>query len=135
MADGPTGPDFGAMLALNRFSQQGGGGGSPVIIAAVLPGGGKDIDVGRGASLKTGHGDSTFKATAQSRPGMLASLIKSMGLDGQSIMDGMKKVGDAGAVRQINSITEIQGQAATGGGSGSFVDNLGPRGGSDFSIG
>ena len=132
MADGPTGPDFGAMLALNRFSQQSNGSGRPVIIAAILPGGGADVNVGQQLSSQNGglKFDATFKATAQARPGMFRKLLADMGVSGSGIMDGMKKVGDAGAPRQINSITEIQGQASTGGSSGSFVDNLGPRGGS-----
>ncbi len=127
MADGSTGPDFGAMLALKNFSSQTSSGGRPVIIAALLPGGGSDVNVGQGLSLqgKGLNADATFKITAQPRPGMLANLIKSMGADRQSIMEGLKKVGDAGAVRQASQ-TELFGQGGPAGGS-TFSDVAAPR--------
>jgi hypothetical protein len=135
IGDGPSGPDFGAMLALSNFSNQQGGKGV-IVLAGVLPGGGRDIDVTGGVTLK-GKGlnaDATFIKPAQAKPGFIAKLLADMGLTSQNLNEGVSKVAQGAPVQQmpfqqINSITEITGHGLPGGSS--FVDSIsGPRVGS-----
>lgn len=108
MADGPTGPDFGAMLSLINASR-GAGGGSGV--APILMGCRLDQNVGAGLSLqgKGLNADGMVNKLPQGRPGPVANFLKNIGLSGPEILEGMRKVAQAGAVREA-SIAEITGQ-------------------------
>lgn len=109
MADGPTGPDFGAMLSLINASR-GPGGGSGV--APILMGCRLEENVGAGLSLqgKGLNADGMVNKLPQSRPGPVANFLRSIGFSGSEILDGMRKVAQAGAVREA-SITDITGQS------------------------
>jgi hypothetical protein len=116
MADGPTGPGLEQMMALIRASQgQGGSGSAPILMGVRL-----DQNVGAPLSIQ-GQGlikaDGKAQFSAPRRDGLFAKLLKDMGISGGEIVEGMKKVAQAGPVREA-SITEITGQSS-GLGSGS----------------
>ena len=106
MADGISTPSAEQMASLLRAAQgQGGSGTSPLGFRL-------ECNVGSGMTIQNGglKADATFRATGGARPGMLAKLLKDMGMNGADIFEGMKKVGQAGAVQQC-SITDITGQS------------------------
>ena len=107
MADGPTGPDFGAMLSLiNASCGQGGSSGNAPILMGL-----RDVQF-TNFKLPAGicSADGMVNKLPQARPGPIASLLKSMGLIGPEVLAGISKVAQAGAVHQA-SITDITGQS------------------------
>ncbi len=108
MADGPTGPGLEQMMSLIRASQgQGGSGCAPLLMGVRL-----DQNVGASLSIQ-GQGlikaDGKAQFCAPRRDGLFAKLLKDLGINGSEIVDGMKKVAQAGAVREA-SITDITGK-------------------------
>lgn len=140
VGDGPSGPDFAAMLSLNNFSAQSGGKGI-VLLAGILPAGAKDIDVTAGFTLK-GKGlnaDATPIKLGNARPGMISKLLADMGLTGKDVAEGVAKVGQAGAVQQmpfqqVASIADITGPGLPGGSFVSAVGGNGPSTGGGIDI-
>lgn len=108
MPEGPSGPSFDTMLQ-HRLSQaqgQGGTGSSPLLLGMRL-----DTNVGTVFDIKKLAllpADSTLKIAGQKAPGPIAKLLADMGLKGPEILEGMKKVAQAGPVREAN-IAEITG--------------------------
>ncbi len=128
--DPPSGPDFGAMLALINASQgQGGSGSAPILFGARL-----ECNVGSGLTPQ-GKGfncDGIMNKLPQGKPGILAKLLKDCGFTGSDIAAGLKKCADAAPAQQAAfqqaSQAELFGQGGPTGGS--FVQGLGsPRGG------
>ena len=90
-------------------SSQGAGGKIAPVLAGILPGGGKDIDIGASLSVKGKgfNGDGMVNKLPQAKPGFLKDLLAKMGVTGPEILEGMKKVAQAGPVQQasLESIT------------------------------
>ena len=112
MADGA--PDTAQQLLqlqslINSSHQHGGSGAAPILLGL------GDVNVGAGLSPQ-GKGlnhDARLQATRAARPGMLAKLLKDMGLTGGDFLDGMRKVAQAGAPREA-SISDISGRNGHG---------------------
>lgn len=104
-----------AQQSLLAASQGAGGKGSPLLHLMGF-GTGRDLDVFAGLSIK-GKGlnaDKTAPTVAFGKQnGPLAALFKE--LKGEGILPGLQKVAQAGAPKQINSITEITGSGMSGG--------------------
>ena len=125
MADGA--PDVNAQLLQMQSliaSSQGQSGTKLNIFTPFLP----DADVFSGLSSK-GKGlnvDAMIRPAGQAAEGPLAKLLKQMGVNRQEIMESMKKVAQAGAVREASQ-AELFGQGGPAGGS--FVSGVsGPSG-------
>lgn len=126
----PQGPDFGAMLALiNSSKGTGGSGCAPGLMGIRL-----EQNVGSCLSPQ-GKGlncDKTFAAAAPRQDRGLCKILKDI-VNLADLGPTLKKISDAGPVKQVNSIAEIFGQGGPGGGS--FVSALNDRGDSGIPMG
>ncbi len=136
MADGPTGPDFGALLSLIKSSEgQGGSGCAPILMGLRL-----DQNVGAGLTIQgRGFGEKMVNQLPQGKLGLFASLFKQMGLTREEVCGGLQKINSAGALQpmpfQQASIADINGPGPLPGGGGSFASMVGgPSGGSGGGI-
>lgn len=130
--DPPTGPDFGAMLALNNFTNQQNG--KPAPILCFLPGGGADVNIKQLSCQGNGFNiDAMPVRFSQARPGWLAKILADMGCTSQNLTEGFSNAAKGAPLQQIpfqqvNNITEITGPGLPG--AGSFVATMSnPRGG------
>ena len=119
--NGNSGPDLNQILQQLQQSAQQGTQGKPVPLLGFLA----DVNVGSGLSLQ-GRGlniDGMIRTPAQRPNGPIAGLLRQMGLVGPEILEGMKKVAQAGPVQQA-SIEDITGQShGLGGGFASNVSD------------
>jgi hypothetical protein len=130
MADGPTGPDFGAMLALINASQgQGGSGCAPILMGVKL-----DVNMGANLSIqgKGFNSDGMIAKLPQGKPGLVAKLLKDMGCSGAEILEGMKKVSQAAPVQQANMASITGSDAGHGLGGGFAASSMSQGGGSEI---
>jgi hypothetical protein len=139
MADGQAPDITQALLQMQSLlnSQRSNSGGGAPIIAALLPGGGRDIDVGAGLSSK-GKGlnaDGMMNKLPQAKPGLLASLKQQMGLTGGQVFDDIKKCAQGAGVMYTGDLPT--GTPVNSGGmqGSSFADNIGPRSSGGMDIG
>ncbi len=113
MADGPVGPSADQMMALINATKgaSGGSGSAPILMGARLEQNvSQSLALNHNALLKA---DGKMQFANPARDGLLSKIFKEM--KGEGIFAGLQKVAQAGAPRQIGSITEITGSGMAGG--------------------
>lgn len=127
VTDGPSGPDFGAILSLNNFSNQAGIKPAPLLL--LVPGSGVDTDVFKGLSSqgKGFNAEGMINKLPQGRPNWAQRLGKSIR---DSLAADAKKANDAGAPKQ----TDVTQMAFSQTDMSSITGPTFPRGGGDFGI-
>jgi hypothetical protein len=127
MSEGPNIDNSFLYRQMQQAQGQGGSGSSPLLLGARLDTNvGTPLDIKRLAPINF---DGMIVTPAQRPNGPIAGLLKQMGLNGPEILEGMKKVAQAGPVREANQ-AELFGQGGPAGGS--FVSAVtGPSAGDD----
>lgn len=126
-------PDINAQLLQMQslIASSNGTQGKSAPILCLIPGGGRDLEM---TCFKNPLKDAQILNLPKAKPGLIESLKQQCGLKSGQIFDDIKKCGQNVASMYSGELPSGSSVSAPMGGGGSYVDNLGPRGGGGFDI-